>query len=71
MKAVFIDREVLGSPSEVKVLGAEFQRSWNQERLHSAIGHQPPAESAYELALDFASLRGVLPKFDQYNNRLS
>ena len=54
---MFIDREVFGSPSEVKVLGAEFQRYWNQERLHSAIGYQTPAEFAYELALDPASLR--------------
>ncbi len=34
MKAEFADREVFGSLLEAKVLGAEYQRYWNQERLH-------------------------------------
>ncbi len=36
MKAEFADREVFGL-LEAKVLGAEYQRYWNQERLHSGI----------------------------------
>jgi transposase InsO family protein len=57
MKAEFADREVFGSLMEAKVLGAEYQRYWNQERLHSGIGYQTPAEFAAELGPDSASLR--------------
>jgi putative transposase len=57
MKAEFADREVFGSLAEAKVLGAEYQRYWNQERLHSGIGYQTPAEFAAELGPDSASLR--------------
>ena len=57
MKAEFLDREVFGSLLEAKVLGAEYQRYWNQERLHSGIGYQTPAEFAAELGPDSATLR--------------
>ena len=57
MKAEFADREVFGSLVEAKVLGAEYQRYWNQERLHSGIGYQTPAEFAAELGPDSAALR--------------
>ncbi len=52
MKAEFADREIFGSLAEAKVLGAEYQRYWNQERLHSGIGYQTPAEFAGELGAD-------------------
>lgn len=57
MKAEFADREVFGSLVEAKVLGAEYRRYWNQERLHSGIGYQTPAEFAAELGPDSATLR--------------
>jgi transposase InsO family protein len=57
MKAEFADREVFGSLLEAKVLGAEYQRYWNQERLHSGIGYKTPAEFAAELEPDSATLR--------------
>jgi len=57
MKAEFADREVFGSLVEAKVLGAEYQRYWNQERLHSGIGYQTPAEFAAALGPDSATLR--------------
>jgi putative transposase len=57
MKAEFADREVFGSLLEAKVLGAEYQRYWNEERLHSGIGYQTPAEFAAELGPDSATLR--------------
>jgi putative transposase len=57
MKAEFADREVFGSLLEAKVLGAEYQRYWNQERLHSGIAYQTPAEFAAELGPDSATLR--------------
>jgi transposase InsO family protein len=52
MKAEFADRELFGSLVEAKVLGANYQRYWNQERLHSGIGYQTPAEFAAELGTD-------------------
>src|SRR6266576_1615354 len=57
MKAEFADREVFGSLLEAKVLGAEYKRYWNQERLHSGIGYQTPAEFAAEIGPDSATLR--------------
>ena len=57
MKAEFADRELFGSLQEAKVLGAEYKRYWNQERLHSGIGYKTPAEFAAELGPDSASLR--------------
>jgi len=57
MKAEFADREIFGSLLEAKVLGAEYRRYWNQERLHSGIGYQTPAEFAAELGADSATLR--------------
>ena len=57
MKAEFADREVFGSLLEAKVLGAEYKRYWNQERLHSGIGYKTPAEFAAELGPDSATLR--------------
>jgi putative transposase len=57
MKAEFADREVFGSLVEAKVLGGEYQRYWNQERLHSGIGYQTPAEFVAELGPDSATLR--------------
>lgn len=52
MKAEFADREIFGSLVEAKVLGAEYRRYWNQERLHSGIGYKTPAEFAAELGAD-------------------
>jgi len=57
MKAEFADREIFGSLVEAKVLGAEYHRYWNQERLHSGIGYQTPAEFVAELGPDSATLR--------------
>ncbi len=57
MKAEFVDREVFGSLVEAKVLGAEYKRYWNQERLHSGIGYRTPVEFAAELGPDSATLR--------------
>jgi transposase InsO family protein len=57
MKVEFADREVFGSLLEAKVLGADYQRYWNQERLHSGIGYKTPAEFAAELGADSATLR--------------
>jgi transposase InsO family protein len=57
MKAEFADREVFDSLLEAKVLGAEYKRYWNQERLHSGIGYKTPAEFAAELGPDSATLR--------------
>ena len=57
MKAEFADREIFGSLMEAKVLGAQYQRYWNQERLHSGIGYRTPAEFAAELGPDSATLR--------------
>jgi transposase InsO family protein len=57
MKAEFANREIFGSLMEAQVLGAEYQRYWNQERLHSGIGYQTPAEFAAELGPDSATLR--------------
>jgi putative transposase len=48
MKAEFAHRGIFGSLVEAKVLGAEYQRYWNQERLHSGIGYKTPAEFAAE-----------------------
>jgi Integrase core domain len=48
MKTEFADREIFGSLVEEKVLGAEYQRYWNQERQHSGIGYKTPAEFAAE-----------------------
>ena len=45
------------SELESKVLGAEYQRYWNQERLHSGIGYKTPAQFAAELGPDSATLR--------------
>jgi putative transposase len=56
MKAEFADREIFGSLVEAKVLGAEYHRYWNQERLHSGIGYQTPAEFVAELGPDAAKL---------------
>ena len=57
MKAEFANRELFGSLMEAKVLGAEYQRYWNQERLHSGIGYKTPAEFAAELGPDSTTLR--------------
>jgi len=57
MKVEFADREMFGTLLEAKVLGAEYKRYWNQERLHSGIGYQTPAEFAAELGPDSATLR--------------
>ena len=57
MKAEFADREVFASLVEAKVLGAEYKRYWNQERLHSGIAYQTPAEFAAALGPDSATLR--------------
>jgi len=57
MKAEFADREMFGSLLEAQVLGAEYKRYWNQERLHSGIGYKTPAEFAVELGPDSATLR--------------
>lgn len=57
MKAEFADRELFASLMEAKVLGAEYKRYWNQERLHSGIAYKTPAEFAAELGPDSATLR--------------
>jgi putative transposase len=57
MKAEFANREVFGSLAAANVSGAEYQRYRNQERLHSGIGYQTPAEFATELGPDSAWLR--------------
>src|SRR5208282_3181604 len=69
MKAEFADREIFGSLMEAKVLGAQYQRYWNQERLHSGIGYRRRRNSPPNLGR--TPLRSVRPKFEQHTNRLS
>src|SRR5260370_24764342 len=57
MKAEFADPEVFGSLLEAKVLGAEYQRDWNKERLHSGIGYKTPAECGAQLWPYSATIR--------------
>jgi transposase InsO family protein len=53
MKAEFADREVFGSLLEAKVLGAEYRRYWNQERLHRAgLRSAPSAPSSINTTTD-------------------
>jgi putative transposase len=48
-KAEFADPELFGTLLKAKVLGAEYNRYWDQERLHSGIGYETPTEFAAEL----------------------
>lgn len=42
----FLNRESFATLMEAKVLGDEYRSDYNQARLHSALGYQPPAEYA-------------------------
>jgi transposase InsO family protein len=53
-----LNREIFATLAEAKVLGNEYRRSYNEQRLHSSLGYQPPAEFARRcLSADSATLR--------------
>jgi len=53
-----LNREVFTTLVEAKVLGSEYRRAYNGQRLHSSLDYQPPAEFARRcLAADSATLR--------------
>lgn len=50
--------EVFATLAEAKVLGSEYRRAYNEQRLHSSLDYQTPAEFARRcLAADSATLR--------------
>jgi putative transposase len=53
-----LDREVFATLAEAKVLGSEYRRTYNEQRLHSSLDYQTPAEFARRrLSADSATLR--------------
>lgn len=53
-----LNREIFGTLREAKVLGKEYRQAYNEQRLHSSLGYQPPAEFARRcLSADSATLR--------------
>ncbi len=53
-----LNREIFATLAEAKVLGNEYRRVYNEQRLHSSLGYQPPAEFALScLSADSATLR--------------
>ena len=54
----FLNREMLDTVLEARVLTARWRRDYNQVRPHSALGYRPPAPEAVEpLSVGFATLR--------------
>ncbi len=41
-----LNREVFATLAEAKVLGSEYRRACNEQRLHSSLDYQTPAEFA-------------------------
>lgn len=53
-----LNREIFETLAEAKVLGKEYRRTYNDQRLYSSLGYQPPAEFARRcLSADSAALR--------------
>lgn len=53
-----LNREIFGTLAEAKVLGSEYRRAYNEQRLHSSLDYQPLAEFARRcLSADSATLR--------------
>lgn len=53
-----LNREIFATLAEAKVLGSEYRRTYNEQRLHSSLDYQTPAEFARRcLAADSAALR--------------
>ena len=53
-----LNREVFATLAEAKVLGREYRRTYNEQRLHSSLAYQTPAEFAQRcLSADSATLR--------------
>ncbi len=53
-----LNREVFARLAEAKVLGSEYRRTYNEQRLHSSLDYQTPAEFAQCcLSADYATLR--------------
>jgi putative transposase len=53
-----LKREIFATVAEAKVLGSEYRRTYNAQRLHSSLDYQTPAEfSRRRLSADSASLR--------------
>lgn len=53
-----LNREIFGTLAEAKVLGSEYRRIYNEQRLHSSLDYQTPAEFARRCLLaDSATLR--------------
>ena len=52
-----LNREVFATLAEAKVLGSEYRRAYNEQRLHSSLNYQTPAEFARRcLGADSATL---------------
>ena len=53
-----LNREVFATLAEAKVPGTEYRRAYNEQRLHSSLDYQTPAEFARRcLSADSATLR--------------
>jgi len=53
-----LNREIFATVAEAKVLGSEYRRTYNEQRLHSSLDYQPPAEFSRRcLSADSATLR--------------
>jgi putative transposase len=52
----FLNREILDTVLEARVLTARWRRYYNRERPHSALGYRPPAPEAMEPKPLFDSL---------------
>jgi transposase InsO family protein len=53
-----LNREIFATLAEAKVLGSEYRRTYNEQRLHSSLDYQTPTEFARRcLSADSATLR--------------
>ena len=56
-----LNREIFATLAEAKVLGRDYRRSYNEQRLHSSLDYRPPAEFA-QCCLSAASATLLQPK---------